>query len=105
MDLTITAFDRFDLRELSYQVGGNWTTNKGETEGGGGVGGWHNIITKYPSLNRVKNEQNSLRVLPKHVHILNAIYSLKVSPGQKASFKRLLLTDIFHIGLSSVLCI
>ena len=65
------------------------------------------IITKYPSLNRVKNKQNSLRVLPKHVHILNAIYSLKASSlcGQKASFKRLLLTNIFHIGLNDVLCI
>ena len=63
------------------------------------------IMTKYPSLNRVKNKQNSLRVLPKHVHILNAIYSLKASSlcGQKAFFKRLLLTNIFFIGLNDVL--
>ena len=57
------------------KFGGNWTTSKRETEGDG----WHDIITKYPILNRIKNEQNSLRVLPKHVHILNAIYSLKAS--------------------------
>ena len=77
-----------------------WTRNGG--------GGWvAHIITKYPSLNRVKNKQNCLQVLPKHVHILNVIYLLKASSlcGQKASFKRLLLTNIFHIGLNDVLCI
>ena len=89
------------------KFGGNWTTNKGDTEEET-EGGWvAHIITKYPSLNRVKNKQNSFRVLPKHVHLLNTIYSLKASflCGQKASFERLLLTNIFHIGLNDVLCI
>ena len=45
MDLTITAFDRFDLRELSSKFGGDWTTNKGET-GGGGVAQYNNKLSQ-----------------------------------------------------------
>ena len=37
------------------KFGGSWTTSKGETEegGGGGGGGVHNVVPKYPILNRV----------------------------------------------------
>ena len=36
------------------KFGGNWTTNKGETGGGGGAQCIAHIVPKYPILNRVK---------------------------------------------------
>ena len=39
MDFTITAFERFYPRNCHAKFGGNWTTNKAETEEEGGGGG------------------------------------------------------------------
>ena len=64
MDLTITDFERFISESCHAKVGGNWTANKGETEGGGR----DNvppafIITKYLSLNRVNLREDIFRKL------------------------------------------
>ena len=49
MDLTSLPLRDFVSENCHAEFGGNWTTNKGETEGA------HcDIITKYPSLNSVK---------------------------------------------------
>ena len=50
MDLTLTAWRDFVSENCHAKFGGNWTTNKGETEGAPPS---VYIITKYPSLNRV----------------------------------------------------
>ena len=36
MDLTFSAFERFVSENCHAKFGGNWTTNQGETRGGGG---------------------------------------------------------------------
>ena len=53
MDLTFTVFQRFFSENCHARLGDNWTANKGETEGGTICPPAY-IITKYPSLNRVK---------------------------------------------------
>ena len=50
------VFERFFVPEYHHaKFGCNWTTNKGETEGGHNAPPAH-MVPKDPSLNRVKEE-------------------------------------------------